>query len=197
MGNVTVRGEKDGKGKAEARRRGVCLSMYSITENIYYSQLSSVSLLLQPERNCFTSYNIRKGMCSLSLCAIVLRFTPPSHLSTCNGQRSWQLFCVHYTTIVSQRLRRYSLRPPNHSVVTDSMPQICILRHIETFLYVERTKIKINCASRYEDAAYNILQYIYKPSSLLSVKATVEECRKSAVYSSAILSQGCPKHFHV
>jgi hypothetical protein len=27
----------------------VCLSMYSITENIYYSQLSSVAILLQPE----------------------------------------------------------------------------------------------------------------------------------------------------
>jgi hypothetical protein len=33
------------------------LSMYSITENIYYSQLSSVAILLQPEPNCFTSYN--------------------------------------------------------------------------------------------------------------------------------------------
>jgi hypothetical protein len=26
-----------------------CLSMYSITENIYYPQLSSVAILLQPE----------------------------------------------------------------------------------------------------------------------------------------------------
>jgi hypothetical protein len=41
LGNVTVRGEKYGKGKGEARRRRVCLSMYSITENIYCSQLSS------------------------------------------------------------------------------------------------------------------------------------------------------------
>jgi hypothetical protein len=37
FGNVTVRGEKDGKGKGEARWRRVCLSIYSITENIYYS----------------------------------------------------------------------------------------------------------------------------------------------------------------
>jgi hypothetical protein len=36
------------------------LSMYSKTENIYYSQLSSVEILLQPEPNCFTSYNTRK-----------------------------------------------------------------------------------------------------------------------------------------
>jgi hypothetical protein len=46
---VTVKGEKDGKGKGEAGWRGVRLSMYSITENIYYSQLSSVTILLQPE----------------------------------------------------------------------------------------------------------------------------------------------------
>jgi hypothetical protein len=55
---------------------------YSITENIYYSQLSSVELLLQPERNCFTTYNTRKVLRSLSLCAIVLRSSPPSHVST-------------------------------------------------------------------------------------------------------------------
>jgi hypothetical protein len=74
----------------------VCLSMYSITENIYYSQLSSVAILLQPEPT-FTSCNTMKGLCSLSLCAIVLQSSPPSHVSTCNGQRSSQLFCVHYT----------------------------------------------------------------------------------------------------
>jgi hypothetical protein len=74
-----------------------CLSMYSITENIYYSQLSSVAILLQPEPNCFTSYNARKGLCSLSLCAIVLRSPPPSLVSTSNGQRSSQLFCVRCT----------------------------------------------------------------------------------------------------
>jgi hypothetical protein len=41
------------------------LSMYSITENIYYSQLSSVAILLQPEPNCSTSHNTRKD-CVLS-----------------------------------------------------------------------------------------------------------------------------------
>jgi hypothetical protein len=59
-----------------------CLSMYSITENIYYSQLSSVAILLQLEPNCFTSYNTRKGLCSVSLCAIILRSPPSSHVST-------------------------------------------------------------------------------------------------------------------
>jgi hypothetical protein len=97
FGHVTVRGQNDGKGKGEARWRRVCLRMYSITENIYYSQLSSVALLLQPELNCFTSYNTRKGLGSLSLCAIILRSSSPSHASTCNGQRSSQLLCVHYT----------------------------------------------------------------------------------------------------
>jgi hypothetical protein len=53
LGNVTVRGEKDGKSKGGAQWPTVCLSMYSITENIYYSQLSSVAILLQPERNSF------------------------------------------------------------------------------------------------------------------------------------------------
>jgi hypothetical protein len=63
LGNVTVRGEKDGKSKMGTRLSTVCLSMYSITENIYYSQLSSVAILLQPEPTCFTSYNTRKWWC--------------------------------------------------------------------------------------------------------------------------------------
>jgi hypothetical protein len=49
LGNVTVRGEKGGKSKGGARWPTVSLSMYSITEHIYYSQLSSVAILLQPE----------------------------------------------------------------------------------------------------------------------------------------------------
>jgi hypothetical protein len=62
------------------------LSMYSITENMYYSQLSSVAILLQPEPNCFTSYSTRKGLCFLSLCAIVFRSAPACHVSSFNGQ---------------------------------------------------------------------------------------------------------------
>jgi hypothetical protein len=79
--------------------------MYSITENIYCSQLSSVAIFLQPEPNCFTSYNTRKLLCFLSLCAIVLRSPPPSHVSTCNGQRNSQLFCVHCTTWLEWRMQ--------------------------------------------------------------------------------------------
>jgi hypothetical protein len=103
------RGKKDGKGKGEARWPRVCLSIYSITENIYYSQLSSVALLLQPERNCFISYNTRKGLGSVSLCAVVLRSSPPSHVSTCNGQRSSQLFFVHYNSVCS--INRFATLP--------------------------------------------------------------------------------------
>jgi hypothetical protein len=74
----------------------VYLSMYSITENIYCSQLSSVTILLQPEPDCFTSYNTRKRLCFLPLCAIVFRSPPASHVSSSTGQWSSQLFCVYY-----------------------------------------------------------------------------------------------------
>jgi hypothetical protein len=54
----------------EARRRRVCLSMYSITENIYYPQLFSVTLLLQPEGNCFTDWVLSPYL--LSSCGLTL-----------------------------------------------------------------------------------------------------------------------------
>jgi hypothetical protein len=94
LGNVAVRWEKDGKSKRGAWLLRVCLSMYSITENIYCSQLSSVAILLKPEP---VSHRIvQVNDCFLSLCAIVLRSPPASHVSTSNGQWSSQLFCVHY-----------------------------------------------------------------------------------------------------
>jgi hypothetical protein len=96
VGNVIVRGEKYGRSKGGARWPTVCLSMYSITENIYYSQLSSDAILLQSEpvshrtiqgKDCVLSPSV------LSSCGL----PPPSHVSTSNGQRSSQLFCVRYT----------------------------------------------------------------------------------------------------
>jgi hypothetical protein len=97
--NVTVWGEKEGKSKGEERCPTVCLSMYSVTENIYYSQLSSVAVFLHPEPNCCTSYNTRKRLCSLSLSLWYRLVVPPaSHMSSCNGQRSSQLFFIHYNT---------------------------------------------------------------------------------------------------
>jgi hypothetical protein len=104
--------------------------MYSITENIYCSQLSSVAILLQPEPNCFTSYNTRKGLGSLSSCAITLRSSPPSHVSTCNGQRSSQLFCVHYTVCITTQLLQPACR--QHRLVAKRYQQLSltILRHL-------------------------------------------------------------------
>jgi hypothetical protein len=101
-GNVTVRGENDGKWEGKAPWSTVCLSMYSKAENIYYSQLSSVAILLQPEPNCFTSYNTSEWLCFLSLCAVVFRSYPASHVSSSNGQWSSQLFCVYYTFKINQ-----------------------------------------------------------------------------------------------
>jgi hypothetical protein len=36
-----------------------------------------------------------EGLGYLSVCAIALRSSPPSHVCICNGQRSSELFCVH------------------------------------------------------------------------------------------------------
>jgi hypothetical protein len=115
---LTKRHSKRGKKMERARGRQrcptVCLSMYSITENIYCSQLSSVAILLQPEPNCCTSYNTRKLLCSLSLSAIVLRSPPPSRASSSNGQRSSQLFCVRYM---------YVFHPYEALLVVTSIPR--------------------------------------------------------------------------
>jgi hypothetical protein len=101
------RHSKRGKQMERARRKHngeVWACIVLINENIYYSQLSSVAILLQPEPKCFKSYNTRKGLGPLYLCAIVLRSSPPSHVSACNGQRSLQLFCVHYKEISNARI---------------------------------------------------------------------------------------------
>jgi hypothetical protein len=90
LGNVTVRGEKGGKSKGGSRWPTVSLSMYSITENIYYSQLSSVAILLQPEP-VFTSYSTRKDWVlspnELSPCGLPL--PPTCLLVTANEARSY------------------------------------------------------------------------------------------------------------
>jgi hypothetical protein len=72
---TTVRGEKYGKGMGGARWRTVCLSMYSKTENIYCSQLSSVAILLQPEP---VSHRIIQGKdCVLSPSVLSSSGLPP------------------------------------------------------------------------------------------------------------------------
>jgi hypothetical protein len=127
LGNVTVRGEKDGKSKRGARLSTDCLSMYSITENIYCSQLSSVAILLPPEPNCFTPYNTRKGLGSLPLCAIVLRSPPPSHVSSSNGQRSSELFCVYCTILMLTKVK--ILPDPSSLTPTDAPVSITTNRN--------------------------------------------------------------------
>jgi hypothetical protein len=79
-----------GKSKGEAWWRRDCLSMYSITENIYYSQPSPVALLLQPEP---ATHRIIQGKhCVLtpyvlSSCGLPL---PPTYLLvTVNEARSY------------------------------------------------------------------------------------------------------------
>jgi hypothetical protein len=76
--------------------------MYSITEIIYYSQLSSVAILLQPEPNCFTSYNTRKGWVLspyvLSPCGLLLPST--CLLVTVNEARSYFAFTITSVLVV-------------------------------------------------------------------------------------------------
>jgi hypothetical protein len=68
----------------------VCLSMYSITENIYYSQLSSVAILLQPEP---VSHRIIQGNdCVFSpsvLSSFGLHLSPTCLLLTVTEARSY------------------------------------------------------------------------------------------------------------
>jgi hypothetical protein len=89
LGNATVRGEKRWKGQGGSAMAN-SLSMYSITENIHYSQLSSVALLLQPEP-VFTSYSTRKALASLShvLSTCGLPLPPTCLLVTVNAARSY------------------------------------------------------------------------------------------------------------
>jgi hypothetical protein len=77
--------------RGEARLSTVCLSMYSITENIYCSQLSSVAIFLQPEPNCFTSYSTRKDwvLSSNVLSPCGLPLPPTCLLVTANEARSY------------------------------------------------------------------------------------------------------------
>jgi hypothetical protein len=73
-----------------ARWPAVCLSMYSITDNIYYSQLSSVAILLQPEP---VSHRIIQGKdCVFSpsvLSSCGLPLPPTCQLLTVSEARSY------------------------------------------------------------------------------------------------------------
>jgi hypothetical protein len=143
--------------------------MYSITENIYYSQLSSVALLLQPEPKCFTSYNTMKGLGSLSLCAIVLRSSPPSHVSTCNSQRSSQLFCVHYTNeLHSGEMSHYCRLFLTSYAQRQSPDTKCRIVHMtmneNSWNHVHISHRPRNSMSRQQRSSYQHLLQIYRPA---------------------------------
>jgi hypothetical protein len=100
MKRHSKRGKKDGKSKRGARLSTVCLSMYSITENIYYSQRSSVAILLQPEP--VSRLIIQGNDCFLSLCAIVfgLPLPPTCLVPTVSEARSY------FASTIRTNLRR-------------------------------------------------------------------------------------------
>jgi hypothetical protein len=72
------------------------LSMYSVTENIYYSQLSSVAILLHPEP---VSHRIVQGKdCVLSpyvLSSCGLTLSPTCLLVTVNEARCYFASTIH------------------------------------------------------------------------------------------------------
>jgi hypothetical protein len=89
------KGEKDGKSK-----RGSAI-VNSLSEHVLYNWkhllLTAVlSCDTSAAWTCFTLYNTRKWLYFLSLCAIVFRSPPASHLYSSNGQWSSQLFWVYY-----------------------------------------------------------------------------------------------------
>jgi hypothetical protein len=95
--------------------------MYSITENIYYSQLSSVAILLQPER---VSHRIIQGKhwvlspYVLSSCGLPL--PPTCLLLTINETRSY--FASTIDTDVSEEhtasIRRYAAQKISIDITT-------------------------------------------------------------------------------
>jgi hypothetical protein len=82
--------------REKGSRMANSLHMYSITENIYYSQLSSVTILLQPE-HVFTSYSTRKNWVLsvnvLSPCGLLL--PPTCLLVAAKEARSYFASTVH------------------------------------------------------------------------------------------------------
>jgi hypothetical protein len=150
LGNVTVRGERRWKGQGGARWPTVCLSMYSITENIYYSQLSSVTLLLQPERNfSHRIIQVKDWVLSpymLSSCCLLL--PPTCLLVTVNEARSYFAFTIAdpKNTELWQLIRRagnchelFHKDKPNNRRLAASM---VTLRNLLTF-----------CAQRFPNTA--------------------------------------------
>jgi hypothetical protein len=131
-----VRGGGGGNSKMGARLSTVCLSMYNIIENIYYPQLSSVTIPLQPEPVSH-SYNTKSIVFSLSLSVLSscrLLLPPTCLLLTANEARSYlYISTIHaYVTYVCYI---HTYRP------------ICkhayIHRHIRTHMHILHTPMFI------------------------------------------------------
>jgi hypothetical protein len=99
------------------------LSMYSITENIYYSQLSSVAILLQPEP---VSHRIIQGkywvLSPYVLSSCRLPLPPTCLLVTVNEARSYFASTVYdtyttYRTVNSEWI-------PNEATVVQSVQRV-------------------------------------------------------------------------
>jgi hypothetical protein len=75
----------------------VCLNMYSITENIYHSQLSSVAILLQPEPVSHRIIQVNDCVFSPSVLSSFGLPLPPTRLVlTVSEARSYFASTVHY-----------------------------------------------------------------------------------------------------
>jgi hypothetical protein len=92
----------------------VCLSMYSITENIYCSQLSSVAILLQPEP---VSHSIIQGKDCVFSTSVLLSFglplPPTSLVLTASEARSY------FASTITSHLKRNL----NKTVVSSAVQQ--------------------------------------------------------------------------
>jgi hypothetical protein len=124
LGNVTVRRGKYGKSKRGARWPTVCLSMYSITENIYYSQLTA-PLRHFCSQNLTVSHCIVQGKhCALSpnvLSSFGLPLSTTCLLATAKEARSY-----FASTITSQKshlrtLHRENLKSHFHHLASNKL----------------------------------------------------------------------------
>jgi hypothetical protein len=113
LGNVTVRGGKNGNSKRGARLSTVCLSMYIITENIYYSQMSSVAILLQTEP---VSHRIIQGNdCVFSpsvLASFGLPLPPTCLVLTVSEARSYFASAIRFSTLLNPVTSEFMAHAP-------------------------------------------------------------------------------------
>jgi hypothetical protein len=138
------------------KEQGGSAVSHSLSEYVYYNwKHLLLTAVLRCDTSavwtCFTSYNTRKWLCSLSLCAIVFRSPPASHVSTSNSQRSSQLFCVHRTPIFQRRSSRHVSQCCSNGIRS----QCCAFGHPCTVIqghccttkcFNSETKVSLRCS---------------------------------------------------